>query len=181
CCRKFITVAPERHVTARNGVPTGTEMFGKFTTVEVVDPHQTSRLIWESLTPEEKALTNEPQVCAREFAALDWRRFQSEPESFRSQILFATANGMRATRVINSRATQYITRPPGMETYCIALMERGTGQMIRPGSNEPAVATPEIGLIIGGEPGTRFAASDDSSRSNLWVSGKRLRERLEFL
>ena len=156
-------------------------MFGKFTTVDVVDPHHTSRLIWESLTPEEKALTNEPQVCAREFAALDWRRFQREPESFRSQISFATVGGMRATRVINSRATQYITRPPGMETYCIALTERGTGQMFGSSSNEPAVATPEIGLIIGGEPGTRFAASDGSSRSNLWVSGKRLRERLEVL
>lgn len=155
-------------------------MFGKFTKVEVADPHQTSRLIWESLTPEEKALTNEGQVCAREFEALDRRRFQREPESFRSQVLFATMGSMRATRVINSRATHYITRPPGMETYCIALMERGTGQMLRPGSNE-AVATPEVGLIIGGEPGTRFIASDGSCRSNLWASGRRLRERLEVL
>jgi len=156
-------------------------MVGKFTTVEVADPHQTSRLIWENLTPQEKALTNERQVCAREFEALDWRRFQSEPESFGSRILFATAGGMRATRVINSRATRYITRPPGMETYCVALMERGTGELIRPGANEPAIATSETGLVIVGEPGTQFATSDGSSRSNLWVSGKRLRERLEVL
>ena len=35
-------------------------------------------LIWESLTPEEKGLTNEPQVSAREFEALDRRHSQRE-------------------------------------------------------------------------------------------------------
>ena len=90
-------------------------MFGNFTTVEVADPHQTSRLIWESLPAEEKAVEDENHACAREFAAVDWRRFQSEPKGFRSQILFTSAREMRATRVVNTRATQYITRPPGME------------------------------------------------------------------
>jgi AraC-like DNA-binding protein len=156
-------------------------MLGKFKTVDVADPHQTSRLIWESLTPEEKALENESDICAREFAAIDWRRFQREPESFRSKILFATVGRMRATRVVNTWATQYITRPPGMETYCISFMERGVGEMIRPGSNKATVGTAEIGLIIGGEPGNRFAASDGSVRSNLWVSGNRIRSRLEVL
>jgi AraC-like DNA-binding protein len=39
----------------------------------------------------------------------------------------------------------------------------------------------EIGLIFGGEPGTRFAASDGSVRFNLWVSARLLREKLEVL
>jgi AraC-like DNA-binding protein len=156
-------------------------MFGNFTTVEVADPHQTSRLIWESLPAEEKAVEDENHACAREFAAVDWRRFQSEPEGFRSQILFTSAREMRATRVVNTRATQYITRPPGMEYYCVSLMERGTSQLRPPGSDEPVVGDEETGLIISDEPGTRFAASDDSIRFNLWVPPRCLRDRLEVL
>jgi AraC-like DNA-binding protein len=160
----------------------GNRMFGKFTTVEVADPHQTSRLIWESLTPEEKAATNERNICAREFEALDWRRFQREPEGFRSHIWFASAGEMRATRVENTAGTRYVVRSPGTETYCISLMERGTSQLTRSGSNEPLVGTAEFGLVVNGcEPGTRFAASDGSSRLNLWVSRNKLRERLELL
>jgi AraC-like DNA-binding protein len=156
-------------------------MFGNFTTVEVADPHQTSRLIWESLTTKEKALEDEGQICAREFAALDWRRFQSEPESFRSQIFFASAGKMWATRVVNARATQCITRPPGIGNYCVSLMERGTSRLMLPGAREPVVGNEETGLMINGEVGTRFAASDNSTRLNLWVPARRLRDRLEVL
>jgi len=156
-------------------------MFGNFTTVEVADPRQTSRLIWESMPQEEKALEDESHACAREFAAVDWRLFQSEPEGFRSEILFTSAREMRATRVVNARATQYITRPPGMEYYCVSLMERGTSRLMLPGSHEPVVGDEETGLIISDEPGIRFATGDDSVRFNLWVPPRRLRERLEIL
>ena len=156
-------------------------MFGNFTTVEVADPHQTSRLIWESLTPAEKALEKESQICAREFAALDWRRFQSEPEGFRSQIFFAAAGEMWATRVVNTRATQCITRPPGIENYCVSLMERGTSRLMLPGSREPVVGNEETGLMISGEVGTRFDSSDNSVRLNLWIPPRRLHDRLEVL
>ena len=156
-------------------------MFGNFTTVEVADPHQTSRLIWESMPQEEKALEDESHICSREFAAIDWRRFQSEPEVFRSEILFALAGEMRVTRVINTGATQSLTRAPGTETYCVSLMERGTSRLMLPGSHEPVVGNEATGLIFSGDPGTRFAASDNSVRFNLWVPVKRLRERLEVL
>jgi AraC-like DNA-binding protein len=156
-------------------------MFGNVTTVEVTDPHQTSRLIWESLTAEEKALEDESRICAREFAAFDWRRFQSEPEDFRSQILFASAGELRATRVVNTRATQYITRPPGIENYCVSLMERGTSRLMLPRSHEPVIGNEETGLMISGEPGTRFVASDNSVQFNLWVPARRIRDRLEVL
>jgi AraC-like DNA-binding protein len=156
-------------------------MFGNFTTVRVTDPVETSRLIWESMPREEKALEDESHICAREFSAVDWRRFQSEPEEFRSEIVFALAGEMRATRVANTRATQYITRAPGTETYCVSLMEQGTSGLMLPGSHEPVVGNGETGLIFSGDPGTRFAASDNSVRSSLWVPVKRLRERLEIL
>src|SRR5262249_51690224 len=66
-------------------------------------------------------------------------------------------------------------------TCCVSFMEHGTGWVTRPGLNNPAIGTTETGLIIDGEPGTRFAASDGSVRSNVWVSVKCLRKRLEGL
>src|SRR5499433_3889208 len=156
-------------------------MFGNFTTIEVVDPARTSRLIWESLPPQEKALADEREVNSREFAALDWRRFHTEPDSFRSRFAYAPVGTVRVSRVADTQATQFTRRAPGIDTYCVALMAQGTSQAVQPGSKEPAVGNSEIGLIFGGEPGTRFAASDGSIRFHLWVPGRRLRERLEVL
>ena len=156
-------------------------MFGNFTTIEVVDPARTSRLIWESLPPQEKALADEREVNSREFAALDWRRFHTEPDSFRSRFAYAPVGTMRVSRVADTQATQFTRRVPGIDTYCVALMAQGTSQAVQPGSKEPAVGSSEIGLIFGGEPGTRFTASDRSIRFHLWVPGRRLRERLEVL
>ena len=156
-------------------------MFGNFTTIEVADLPQTSRLIWESLPPQEKALADEREVNSREFMPLDWRRFQSEPKSFRSRFAYAPVGTMRVSRVADTQATQFARRPPGIDTYCVSLMARGTSQVVQPMSSEPAVGNTQTGLIFGGEPGTRFEVSGSSERFHLWVPGRRLRERLEVL
>jgi AraC-like DNA-binding protein len=156
-------------------------MFGNFTTIEVADLPQTSRLIWESLPPQEKALADEREVNSREFMPLDWRRFQSEPKSFRSRFAYAPVGTMRVSRVADTQATQFTRRPPGIDTYCVSLMAHGTSQVVQPGSSEPAVGNTQTGLVFGGEPGTRFEVSGSSVRFHLWVPGKRLRERLEVL
>ena len=156
-------------------------MFGNFTTIEVADLPQTSRLIWESLPPQEKALADEREVNSREFMPLDWRRFQTEPKGFRSKFEYAPVGTMRVSRVVDTRGTQFTRRPPGIDTYCVALMAQGTSLVVRSGSNDLAVGNPETGLIFDGEPGTRFATSDSSIRFHLWVPGRRLRERLEVL
>ena len=156
-------------------------MFGNFTTIEVTDPPQTSRLIWESLPPQEKALADEREVNSREFMPLDWRRFQSEPKSFRSRFAYAPVGTSRVSRVADTQGTQFTRRPPGIDTYCVSLMAHGTSQVVQPGSSEPAVGNTQTGLVFGGEPGTRFEVSGSSVRFHLWVPGKRLRERLEVL
>ena len=152
-----------------------------FTTFEVNDPHETSRVAWDTLPPTEKALLDEREVWSREYEAFDRRRFRIEPDSFRSEFSIALVGAMRASRIADARATQVTTRAPGLESYCVSLVERGATQVIQPGSGEPAVGNAQIGLIFGGEPGTRSTASDGSVRFNLWVPGKLLRERLEVL
>jgi AraC-like DNA-binding protein len=156
-------------------------MPGKFTTVEVTDPHQTSRLIWESLPLAERVVSDQVEHHAREFGALDWRRFQTEPESFRSEFSFALVGATRVSRVAENRATHCVMRPPGIDMYCVSLMAQGTISSVQRGSAEPAVGNAETGLVFDCEPGTKFAASDGSVRFHLWIPGRRIRERLEVL
>jgi len=156
-------------------------MFGNLTTIEVADPHRAGRLIWENLPLQRRALLNEREACSRQYEACDWQRFRAEPEGFRSKFSFAPMGAMRASRVAHTRATQVTIRAPGLHAYCVCLMERGTSQLVQPGSCEPAVGNAETGMIFAGELGSRFAASDDSLRLVLWVSGKLLCERLQVL
>jgi len=156
-------------------------MSGKFTKIKVADPHETSRLIWEHLPPKEWPSLNEPEVWSREHAALDQWRFRIEPASFRSEFSIAPIGAVRASRIADSRATELNTRAPGLDAYCVSLIERGASQVLPPGSHEPAMGNLEIGLIFGSEPGTPFAASDGNVRFNLWVSARLIREKLEVL
>ena len=60
-------------------------MPGNFLKVEVADPHQANRVLWESLSPKKRTWLDERQFCSIEFAALDERRLRLEPESFHSE------------------------------------------------------------------------------------------------
>jgi AraC-binding-like domain len=155
-------------------------MSGIFTTIRVADPRQTSRLIWEYLPSKEKASLKELEVWSREYAPFDRWWFRIEPESFHSEFSIALVGAMRPSRIADSRATQATTQAPGLDAYCVSLVERAS-QAVQPRSDEPAMGNAEISLIFGGEPGTRFAANDDIVRFNLWVPARLLRERLEVL
>jgi AraC-like DNA-binding protein len=156
-------------------------MHGLFRTVEITDPHQASRQIWENLPAQARGLLNEREASSRQYEAVDRRRFRLEPESFRSQFSFASFGAMRASRVADSRATQVSIRTPGVDAYCVALVERGASRLVQPGRRDSAFANAETGVIFDSELCTRYAASDNSVRLILWVSGPRLRERLEVL
>src|SRR5262249_4175448 len=121
------------------------------------------------------------QFCSIEFEALDRRRFRLEPESFRSEFWTPTVGTIRASRATDSRATQWAQRAPGFDSYCVSFMERGASRLVQPRSREVVIGDPARGLVFAGDPGTRYASSDDSIRLHLWFSGKLLRQRLEVL
>ena len=56
-------------------VGTRTDMPENFLKVEIADPHQANRVLWESLSPKKRTWLDERQFCSREFEALDQRRF----------------------------------------------------------------------------------------------------------
>jgi AraC-like DNA-binding protein len=156
-------------------------MPGNFLKVEVADPHEANRVLWESLSPKKRTWLDERQFCSIGFEALDRRRFRLEPESFRSEFWTPTVGPIRVSRAADSRATQLVQRPPGFDSYCVSFMERGASRLVQPRSREAVIGDPATGLVFSGEPGTRYTSSDDSVRLYLWFSGELVRRRLEVL
>jgi len=111
-------------------------MPGNLLKVEITDPHQANRVLWESLSPKKRTWLDERQFCSREFEALDQRRFRLEPESFRSEFWTPTVGVIRASRIADSRATQSVQRAPGFDSYCVSFMERGASRLLQPRARE---------------------------------------------
>ena len=85
-------------------------MPGNFLRVEITDPHQINRVLWEHLSPKGITWLEERQFCSLEFEALDQQRFRLEPESFRSEFWNPTVGVIWACRIADSRATQSVQR-----------------------------------------------------------------------
>jgi|SRR6516225_4057622 len=100
-------------------------MPGNLLRVEITDPHQANRVLWENLSPKKRTWLEERQFCSREFEALDQRRFRLEPESYRSEFWTPTVGVIRASRIADNRATQSVQRTPGFDSYCVSF--HGTG------------------------------------------------------
>jgi AraC-like DNA-binding protein len=154
-------------------------MPGRFTDLEMRDPHLIGRAVWDSLPPSEKASISD--ASAMEWAPLDRKRFRIEPESYRTEYSYAKLGGMYAVRVIDACATEFRIQSPVLEAIWIIMFEQGEGRLILPGSDEPTIGNAATGLIRDNEPGTWSAQSDGSSRIGLWVPTNRLHRKLEAL
>jgi AraC-like DNA-binding protein len=154
-------------------------MSGRFTALEVRDPHLIGQTVWDSLPRSEKASISD--ASAMEWAPLDRKRFRIEPESYRTEYSYARVGGMYAVSVTDTCATQFRIQSPVMDAVWIITFERGAGELVVPGSNKPAVGNAATGLIRDNEPGTWSAQSDGSRRQGLWVPLGLLRQRLEAL
>src|SRR5215472_694856 len=175
--RTGITVSHPGH----RAVGAQTDMPGNFLTVVITDPHQANRVLWENLSAKKRTWLDKRQFCSIEFEALDQRCFRLEPESFRSEFSTPTVGTIRASRATFSCAVQWAQRAPGFDSYCVSFMEQGASQLVQPESREAVMGAPATGLVFAGEPGTRFASSDDSVRLYLWFPGKLVRQGLEVL
>jgi AraC-like DNA-binding protein len=157
-------------------------MPGRFAVLEVRDPHLMAQSLWESLPPRERALLDERQFTAREWAPLDQRRFRMEPESYLTQYCIANVGAVLAGRIADSCATEFRQRSPGVvDAVWITLFERGAGRVVLPGSDEPAIGNVAAGWTWDGDPGSSGASSDGASRLFLWLPARLLRQRLEVL
>jgi len=154
-------------------------MPGRFTQLEMRDPHLIAETVWNSLPLSEK--TSITDASAMEWAPLDQKRFRAEPESYRTEYSYAKFGGMYAVHVTDSLATQFRIQSPVIEAIWIIMFERGAGRLLLPGSKEPSIGNALTGLIRDNQPGISSAQSDGSSRLGLWVPARLLNQRLEAL
>ncbi len=154
-------------------------MAGGLTTFEVGDPRETCSVVWERLPASEKSRLKEQEVWSRTYAAADWRRFKSEPKSYRSTFSVGHSGALRLSRIVDERGTGFTIHDPGMDAYCISVMERGASRLAQPGNRSPLDTDPNLGLIFSGRASTRLVTSDRNARLQLWVPGTLLRRSLE--
>ena len=153
----------------------------RFTVTTVADPRLIGQAVWENLPAMERELDHERQFSSWERGALDRRRFRIEPESYRTESSVANLGGLRLGRVAETCATQLRTRSPVVDAVWITVLERGTGSIVLPGSDEAAVGNVATGLIRASGARHWDTWSDDNIRLVLSLPAGLLRPRLEAL
>ena len=93
----------------------------------------------------------------------------------------ANVGALRLSRVTHNRAKETTYGAPGVDSFAISMVDRGTDRLILPGSDEPVIGNATRGLIYSVEPGTRATTSDLQSRLYLRLPAALLRGKLEAL
>ena len=157
-------------------------MPGRFTDLEVRDPHLIAPTAWDNLPPREKAVVDKRGfVNSREWAPVDQRRFRIEPENYRTEYSIANIGRLRAHRIVDSLAMQLTIRLPAVDVVRIVVFERGGARFVLPGGDEPAIVHPSVGATYSDEPGFRAITSDGNSRLMLTLPARLLHQKLEAL
>ena len=157
-------------------------MPGLFTDLEVRDPHLIAPTAWDYLPPPERALIDKRRfVSSREWEPLDKRRFQIEPERYRTEYSVAHIGRLRAHRIADSLAMQVTIQLPTVDVIRIVVFERGGARFVRPGRGEPATVHAAVGAAYSDAPGFQAITSDDNSRLMLTLPAGVLRQKLEAL
>ena len=118
-------------------------MPGRFTVLEVRDPHLIAPLSWDNLPLREKEVVDKRGfITSREWTPLDQRRFRIEPEDYRTEYSIANIGRLRAHRIADSLAMQFTIRLPAADVVRIVAFERGGARFVLPGGDEPAIVIP---------------------------------------
>ncbi len=149
-----------------------------FTTFEVGDPHETCSVVWERLPASERSRLKEEEVWSRTYEAADWGRFRSEPQSYRSTFSVGHCRSLRLSRIADERGTGFTIHDPGMDAYCISIMQQGASRLAQPASRL-VDADRNTGLIFSGREATRLITSDRNTRLQLWIPAQLVRRSLE--
>lgn len=157
-------------------------MPGRFTDLEMRDPHLICAELWHRLPLWQKAVVGRQRfIDSREWAPLDQRRFRIDPESYRTRYSTASVGKLRATGVADSLAMRFLIRLPAAEVVQIVVFERGGARFVLPGGSEPAIVNASLGAIYSDAPGFRAETSDGNSRLMLTLPAGLLRQKLETL
>jgi AraC-like DNA-binding protein len=157
-------------------------MAGRFTDLEVRNPHLIAPIAWDCLPPPEKTVVDKQGfIYSREWGPVDQRRFRIEPESYHTQYSIANIGRLRVHRIADSLAMHFTIRLPTTDVVRIVVFERGGARFVLPGGDEPAIVHTSVGATYSDEPGFRAMTSDGNSRLMLTLPAGLLHQKLEAL
>ena len=120
-------------------------MPGNFTKIATANPYLIAQTAWENLPPDQKISLAEREFSAQERVPLDRRPFRIEPEDYRTESSMANVGALRLSRNTHNCAKETTIRGPGVDGFAISMIERGAGQLILPGSDEPLIGNATTG------------------------------------
>jgi AraC-like DNA-binding protein len=157
-------------------------VLGRFTDLDLRHPHLIAPSAWDWLTSREKAVIGKRGfINSREWMPHDRRRFSIEPEGYRTRYSVASVGQLRAHRIGDSLAMQFVIQLTALEVVRIVIFERGGAQLVVPGGKQPQSVPVSTGAIYYDAPGFRAITSDDNSRLMLTLPTRLLRYKLEAL
>ena len=144
------------------------------TTVVIDDPHDITPTMWELFKPTPTSAIAPPQFLARTYRAGDWRRYQSEKESYRTVASVAKLGRVCFVRMEDRQETDMVIRSPGLDHYCLTFLHEGAGSFCRPRGSSTQMASGGA-VIFRGEPGTVVSTGRQSTKTNVWIPAGSLR------
>ena len=137
--------------------------------VEINDPYEITPTMWDLFTPTPTSAITPPQFLARTYQAGDWRKYQIDRKAYNTTVSVGKISSICFVHMADREATEMVIRSPGLEHYCLSLVERGQGLLHQPNRNEPTELTAGEGAIFRGRPRTTLRTDGGSSKINVWI------------
>ena len=150
-------------------------MAGSITTVEVDDPHEITRTMWELFTPTPTSAITPAQFLARSYQAGDWRQYKIERDSYRTTVSVGKLQRICFVRMADREATDMVIRPPGIDHYCLTFLHQGQGLLSQPRTVSPTDIESGGGVIFHARPETVLKTGNQAIKTNVWIPAGLLR------
>ena len=105
------------------------------------------------------------------------RRLPPRTDGVLTRLAMRPAGDLVAAYVADRHATEVEIVQPGFDRFCVSVMLTGS-LVLQPAGGSVVQAVRNHGLVLRGEPGTRFQSSDGNARFNLWVDTSRVENTL---
>ncbi|WP_298368365.1 AraC family transcriptional regulator [uncultured Bradyrhizobium sp.] len=150
-------------------------MAGSITTVEVCDPHEITPTMWELFTPTPTSAITPPQFLARTYRAGDWSCYKREKDAYRTTVSVGKLGRTCFVRMVDREPTDMVIQSPGLDHYCLTILQRGNGMLAQPRRASPAGLGADGAAIFHGEPGTVLKTDRHAAKINVWIPAGLLR------
>lgn len=144
-------------------------MGGTVVTVEIDDPYKITPTMWDRFRPTPTSAISPKQFLARDYRAGNWRHYQSHSRSYHTTASVGKIGPVCFVRMCDREATDMVIGQPGLDHYCLSLVQNGAGMLNRPGKTGRIEIGAGTGAIFHGEPRTVVQTGTGATKMNVWI------------